>query len=405
MFKKLIKTEQDYEAALSRIEALLDAELDTPEGDELELLSALVEIYEDAHYPIDLPDPIEAIKFRMDQLGLTQKELMPFIGSKSKVSEVLNRKRPLSLAMMRALNKGLGIPAEVLLNEPGRDFPFDPPDFEWSKLPLKEMAKKRWIPEDSKIKGNEEELGRAFIKDAGGFDSVSQILFRRSVSPRQNSKMDIYALCAWCIRVMILARKEQLKNKYKPGSLNLNDLRSIARLSYFENGPQLAKEYLEKQGVHLIIQAHLSRTYLDGASLLLEDGVPIIALTLRHDRLDNFWFCLLHELVHVIKHLSKGKEEIIVDDLDLRKHSEEDIDQREKDADELAQNALIPKKDWDKINLEDKGFSNMVMSLSEKLKINPAIIAGRIRYEKQNYNILSQFIKSGGVRKHFIESS
>lgn len=87
--------------------------------DELELLTALVVIYEDQNYPISSPDPIEAIKFHMDQLGLTQKDMVSYMGTKSKVSEVLNGKRPLTLAMMRSLNKNFGIPAEVLLREPG----------------------------------------------------------------------------------------------------------------------------------------------------------------------------------------------------------------------------------------------------------------------------------------------
>ncbi len=124
---RLIKTEKDYDKALSRIEELMDAEADSPEMEELELLAALVEMYEEKRYPIDLPDPIDAIKFRMDQAGLSQKDMIPYLGSKSKVSEVLNRKRPLSLSMMRALNKGLGISAEVLLNEPEAAFPDDIP--------------------------------------------------------------------------------------------------------------------------------------------------------------------------------------------------------------------------------------------------------------------------------------
>lgn len=119
MMNRLIKNEEDHEKALSRIEQLMDAKPGIPEMDELELLTALVEMYEERHFPISQPNPIDAIKFRMDQMGLSQKDLVPFIGNKSKVSEVLNGKRPLTLTMMRGLHKGLGIPAEVLLAEPG----------------------------------------------------------------------------------------------------------------------------------------------------------------------------------------------------------------------------------------------------------------------------------------------
>jgi len=103
MINRLIKNEDDYDKALSRIEQLMDAESGTTEMEELELLTALVEMYEELHFPISQPDPIDAIKFRMEQLGLGQKDMVPFIGSKSKVSEVLNGKRPLTLAMMRGL--------------------------------------------------------------------------------------------------------------------------------------------------------------------------------------------------------------------------------------------------------------------------------------------------------------
>ena len=118
MKAKILKTEADYDAALERVEALMDAKPGSPKADELELWALLVEAYEREHHPIDPPDPVEAIKFRMDQLGLQRKDLTRFIPAKSKVSEVLNRKRHLSLPMIRALNKHLGIPAEVLVREP-----------------------------------------------------------------------------------------------------------------------------------------------------------------------------------------------------------------------------------------------------------------------------------------------
>ena len=129
---KIIKTEEDNQIALSRIDELMDAAPNTPEGDELELLVTLIELYEDKKYPVDMPDAIEAIKFRMEQLNLNQQALVPFLGSKSKVFEVLNKKRPLSLSMMRALHKGFGIPAEILLQEQGQDFPNEIPEIDWS---------------------------------------------------------------------------------------------------------------------------------------------------------------------------------------------------------------------------------------------------------------------------------
>jgi HTH-type transcriptional regulator/antitoxin HigA len=114
-----IHTEADYKATLKEISALMesDPELGTPEGDRLDILVTLVQAYEAKHVPMEAPDPVEAIKFRMEQSGLTVKDLEPTIGRPNRVYEVLNRKRPLTLAMIRRLHKALGIPAEVLIAE------------------------------------------------------------------------------------------------------------------------------------------------------------------------------------------------------------------------------------------------------------------------------------------------
>lgn len=118
MKPRIIKTHSDYEEALAQIDTLMDADPNpaSDEGAELELLAMLVEQFEDTHFPMDAPDPIEAIKFRMEQAGLKPVDLIPYIGSRSKVSEVLNRKRPLSLNMIRKLRKGLKIPADILVD-------------------------------------------------------------------------------------------------------------------------------------------------------------------------------------------------------------------------------------------------------------------------------------------------
>jgi len=114
---KAIKTEQDYNRALKRLEQIFHAKIDTPEGDEAEVLSILIEKYEDDHYPIEMPDPIEAIKFRMEQMGMKQKDLAKIVGFNSRVSEILNKKRKLTLDMIRKLNTTLDIPTEVLVQD------------------------------------------------------------------------------------------------------------------------------------------------------------------------------------------------------------------------------------------------------------------------------------------------
>ena len=118
MKPKVIKTESEYQAALARIDRLMDAELNTPKGDELELLALLVHDYEEKVFPIDRPNPLAALRFRMEQQGLKAKDLVPLLGSRSRVSEVLSGRRNLSLKMIRSLVSGLRIPAEILLGQP-----------------------------------------------------------------------------------------------------------------------------------------------------------------------------------------------------------------------------------------------------------------------------------------------
>ena len=114
---KLIKSESEYNKALKRLDIIFDAEPGTKQGEELELLALLIEEYENIHYPISPPDPIEAIKFRMEQLGLKQKDLGEIIGLKSRASEILNKKRKLTLKMIRTLSQKLNIPTEVLIKK------------------------------------------------------------------------------------------------------------------------------------------------------------------------------------------------------------------------------------------------------------------------------------------------
>jgi HTH-type transcriptional regulator/antitoxin HigA len=115
---KPIKTDEDYRAALVEIDLLMSAAPESPEGERLDILVTLISAYEQQHFPMDLPDPVEAIKFVMDQRGLTVKDLEPMIGRSNRVYEVLNRRRPLTLAMIWKLHKELGIPAECLIKQP-----------------------------------------------------------------------------------------------------------------------------------------------------------------------------------------------------------------------------------------------------------------------------------------------
>ena len=163
----------------------------------------------------------------------------------------------------------------------------------------------------------------------------------------------------------------------------------------------MAKEYLEKHGIQFFSVPHLNKTFLDGAVMVFEKKNPIIALTLRYDRIDNFWFCLLHELAHLTKHLMIDDTNIIIDELEPKQSSIRGKDTKEEEADRIAKNSLIPKEDWKKVDLDAKDLAKEVCNLSEQLKIHPAIIAGRVRFEKNNYRILSQLLGREEVKQLF----
>jgi HTH-type transcriptional regulator / antitoxin HigA len=400
---RAIRTEADYEAALARIDALMDAEPDTPEGEELDVLTDLVELYEARHEPIGYPSPLAAIRFRMEQAELTPRDLIPFIGSRAKVSEVLSGKRPLTMQMARALHANLGIPADVLLQQPGAELASALDGIDWTRFPLAEMAKRGWIERRQNLKDHAEEIMRDLIRRAGGEHALPTALYRKNDHARANAKTDPYALRAWCWEVLARANATKLPAAYKPGTVNLEFLRRVARLSWSSDGPRLAQEFLAKHGIHLVCLKHLPRTHLDGAAFQLADGSPVIGLTLRYDRLDNFWFCLLHELAHIGRHMANTRNEAFIDDLTLRDVEGVQQDSKENEADQWAEEGLIPADEWTTSRVRDNPSPLAVMELAQRLEIHPAIVAGRVRHETKNYRLLSHFVGTGEVRRHFLK--
>lgn len=195
--------------------------------------------------------------------------------------------------------------------------------------------------------------------------------------------------------------KKSLQKKFDPANFTPDSLRAIAKLSFFDEGPLLAREFLEKHGIHLIIERHLPKTYLDGAALLLEDATPVVGLTLRYDRIDNFWFCLLHELAHIVLHLGKENQNLFVDDMDVRTPGRGKQSDIEDEADFLAIESLIPNNVWSTAAAKSSPTKKNVIELAEYLKIHPACIAGKVRFEQNNFRLLSKLVGSGKIRPLF----
>jgi HTH-type transcriptional regulator/antitoxin HigA len=399
-----IHNRKDHEQALARLTTLLESDPvpESDDGAELQVLSALIEKYEAENFPVEPPTPTEAIRFRMDQLGLRNKDLVPYIGSASKVSEVLNGKRPLSLTMIRNLHRHLGIPAEVLIQDPASadnvSMNLDSGDF-----PAKDMyergyfstAPASWAAARKRVAT----LLPKFFRDAG-VREASPAYCRSTAHYRQGKTLNVAALLAWQARVLIRSRQRGT-SRYRHGSVDKSFLEKVADLSVLEDGPRLAPEFLEKHGVTVVIEPHLQKTYLDGAAFLRDDGKPVIGLTLRYDKLDNFWFTLLHELVHVGWHLSKERNAIFDD---INETATDDI---EREADAYAAEALIPEKEWRKAKLSEDATPEAAELLAQELNRHPAIIVGRLQHELDNYKLLARSPGVGRrqVRKQFEEFS
>ncbi len=397
---KVLKTEAEYEAALRELTALMQCKppVGSPEGNQLEVLALLIQDYESREYPLGEPDPIEAIRFRMEQQGLSPRDLVPYLGSRSRVSEVLSGKRPLTLAMIRALHSGLGIPAEALLQE---GCSTGDSEVDWARFPLKELFELGWISGDlSAARHDPEPVLRPFL-GALGDSMVEAVLWRRTKNIRSARSMDEYALTSWVARVMTLAMRNPCPRSYLHGTVDLSFMQRVARLSTSEQGPLMARDLLRENGIALVVERHLQHTYLDGAAIMARLDSPVLGLTLRHDRVDNFWYSLMHELAHVSLHYTE--EAVYFDDLDLQPEHEAQSDAREREADELAREALIPQDAWRKSAASRLRSPEAAYDLAKRLGIHPAIVAGRMRYEFKAYHLLKNLVGHGEVRRLFRE--
>jgi HTH-type transcriptional regulator/antitoxin HigA len=344
--------------------------------------------------------PSILIRARISQ-GMSQRQLAEKLGIKEQQIQRYESEEYASASLRRlaeiarALQLSIGEVAElrrVSINDQHTNVR----DIDWRLFPVKEMYRRNWFDwftgsEDAAMT-EAATLAKDFVTSA--LREPAAALRRQRV--RSGAVVDPFALLAWECRVLLLAKKNQIKGKYDSSSLDEKWFRKLAQESRFDDGPVRAKKYLENIGISLIIEPHLQHTHLDGAAFLRGEA-PIIGLTLRYDRIDNFWFVLFHELIHVIKHLRKGKKEEIFDDM------EAEPDVLERAADAFAGQRLIPEQVWEKALARYVRSNGSIISFAEEQKINPAIVAGRIRNEANNHVILNELVGQGQVRKHFPE--
>ncbi|MDQ8190890.1 ImmA/IrrE family metallo-endopeptidase [Roseibacillus persicicus] len=388
---KIIKTTKEHEEAKRELEALMVS--DPPEGSEedekIQLLALLIADYEKRTVTLPEVSPAEVIRYVMEDRGLKQQDLVPYIGSKARVSEILSGKRELTLKMIRALHHEFKIPLNVLFQEQKEL----PEEIDVASFPFNEMHKAGYFPEVcgkkvTEIKDRAEELLHTFFQ---GREKELILAFNRQGKGKAN--IDRFAVQAWRCRVLDHA-KTMKRGAYSRENLNEALFSQLTALSAMDSGPLLVRDRLIAAGVAVVIEPHLTKTRLDGAALWHPDGFPVIGLSLRHNRLDNFWFTLFHELGHVRKHLDSNPQGFV--DTDIDSASEKKIEQ---EADTFALNQFITPEDWEEVR--HLTTAKEIRKAANQLAIHPAILAGRLRREAQDYSKHRTLIGQGEVKAQF----
>ena len=396
MEPKIIKTEAEHKAYLAEVERLAadDPPPGSAEGDRLELLAKLLEDYEKDRYRFSRPDPISAIRFRMDEKGLKQKDIAPLLGGKNRASEVLAGKRPLTVQMIRSLSDSLAIPADLLVGDMSSAEAIDDEHLAAEGLPIPYLLKSGWLPPTISEGQHRAQLLRKYLSPAHG-----PLYLRRTITYGATHETNKTNLKLWVSRVRELANESRKdRGPWRPEVMTEEFLGYVARLSWSNEGPRLVQKFLAEKGIALVVWPALPNTKLDGAAMRDTEGAPIIGLTIRFNRLDNFWFTLMHELVHAWKHLPEW--DIAITDEEVEKRGNED-DTKEAEANRLARDIFIPRTVWKRSDAYLHPTIDSIHSLADKLHISAAVIAGRLRREKTGYAKLTKLVGIGQVRKQF----
>jgi HTH-type transcriptional regulator / antitoxin HigA len=419
----MITNEKQYKSTKTSIDNLAGAfaALEVPVGDLPEVLikaqrsalrSQIDELEEEVHFYEDLragkisefsaeslhglPDIL--IQARIAR-GMSQKDLGDFLGVAEQQIQRYesDRYRAASLDRLTEVADALSVrivERAELLGSPRLDT-VDPSV--WQAYPLAEMYKRGWFEDFSgtiaQARKAAGDLIPAFLQGAHS-QFAPMALHRKSV--RSSGQVHEAAIAAWEARVRTLADRNQPAEPFDRERLNNDWVRGLVALSLEDDGPRTAVDYLRDAGISLVIERHLPGTLLDGAALASADHHAIVAMTLRHDRLDNFWFTLLHEVGHLKLHIGLGEYAAIFDDNDSPA-----ADKVEQDADYFAQEALIPEASW---NLAVSRFTRnekAVMTDAKRFGVAPSVIAGRVRREANDYTLLRTMVGAGEVRRQF----
>lgn len=341
----------------------------------------------------DLPDIL--IRARIART-MSQKDLGAFLGVAEQQIQRYEAERYRSASLERLSEVAAAL--DISVRESGQlrtAPPEDPAVVSISTYPVSEMFKRGYFDDfagtAAQARKAANDLVPAFFRQAA-YAWTPMALHRRSI--RSGSNPQFAALAAWEARVCILAERRRPSSTFDPAALTTAWLDGLVRLSPYEDGVVRAGRYLQDAGIALVFEPHLPGTLLDGAALRSPSGLPVAALTLRHDRLDNFWFTLLHEVGHLALHIREGGYQAIFDDTDAH-----DVSPVEAEADRFAQEALLPEDQWRLCVSRFTRTEKAVEADAARLGLHPAIIAGRIRREAKDYTLFRGLVGAGEVRR------
>ncbi|MGN6622303.1 MAG: XRE family transcriptional regulator, partial [Sphingomonas sp.] len=343
----------------------------------------------------ELPDIL--IQARIAR-GLSQRELGDYLGLKEQQVQryEAERYRSASLDRLVEVSDALGVRIAKRAELIGDTAMASVDPKVWQAFPLSEMYKRGWFEDFAGSLADARKAAAdiipAFLRGPSS-RNVAPALHRKSV--RASGQVHEAAIAAWEARVRRLAERDAPAARFDPALIDDAWLANLVALTLAADGPARAIDHLRAIGIALVVEKHLPSTLLDGAALATPDGYAIIALTLRHDRLDNFWFTLFHELGHLKLHIGQGYASIF-DDTEAPAGSE-----IETEADLFAQETLLPAARWALGVSRFTRTEAAVRTDAKRFGVGAAIIAGRVRREANDYTLLRTLVGNGEVRQQF----
>jgi HTH-type transcriptional regulator / antitoxin HigA len=263
----------------------------------------------------------------------------------------------------------------------------------------REMVRRKWFYPPN-VKDKVEERGEAlfdflFASRASANRPAFALFKGRRLNTTHRDFFEEVSTMAWLAHVTDTAQSHPCKTSFKASNISDEFIRNLAKLSVLSDGPKRALNVVREIGINVVVEGSLPNMSIDGASFHTTGIGPVLAMTLRYDRLDNFWFTLLHELGHIALHLVEPSDDVFVDSIE---GDQSDIQEAEAEADAFAKDGLVPRDTWLRSDAHRLGSESSVVNLAKQLGIHPAIVAGRIRYERKEFRIFNGLVGVGGVR-------